>query len=187
MEYRNNNNKLIIKQETENNNGAYWITINFEEENKKYMQMQIFVKSGEIINKSITLKENTNRIQISSHNHDNQESFDESFITINYKDYFSIKEKSDSIILDNIKINNEEEAIIITELLKNNGITVDTDSLFKLFQKSLSEYKKLSSDNIDSEKEYLEISKDVDKTLKPIRLDIVRQNLLDSHKHKINR
>ena len=149
--------------------------------------MQIFVKSGEIINKSITFRENTNMIQITSHNHDNQESFDESFISINYKDYFSVKEKNDSITLDNIKINDEEEAIIITELLKNNGINIDTDSLFRLFQKSLSEYKRLLSNDIDSEKEYLKISKDVDKTLKPIRLDIVRQRLLDSQKYKINR
>ena len=60
-------NKLIIKKDYENqNDGSYWIVISFKSMpekdvtiHSKNMSMQIFVRGGEIVNRTITIKENT--------------------------------------------------------------------------------------------------------------------------------
>ena len=140
---------LKVKKEYENKSTrSYWITTNFASFQDSsatgfpmVMEMQIFVKGGEIINRNITFREGVNMINASSHNYDSSEGFNESFVNIKYKNCLQIKEKKDEMILDNVKISEEEERIILSELFKNNGLNIDMDAFSKLFHKSLSELK----------------------------------------------
>lgn len=194
MQYiKEDGSKLIIKKEYEHDN-SYWILVDYIKIHNKQkslyptnMNMQIFVKDGDIINKSLNVYEGPTAVGVFSHNHDNRESFDESFINVHSKDYYNIKEKKDSMVLDNIKISLEEEEIIITELLKNNNINVNVEELLKLFQKDLCEYKRLTKDDLDEEKEYIEIETIVENIIKTIRIDTFRQKIIKSQLIKKNR
>lgn len=194
MQYiKEDGSKLIIKKEYEHDN-SYWILIDYIKTHNKQkslyptnMNMQIFVKDGNIINKSLNIYEGSTSVGVFSHNHDNRESFDESFVNVHSKDYYSVKENKDSMVLDNIKISREEEEIIITELLKDNSIDVNIEELLKLFQKDLCEYKRLAGDNLDAEKEYTEIENIVENIIKTIRIDIFRQKIIESQLIKKNR
>lgn len=190
--------QLIIKKGYENNSdGSYWVTVHFKSNARENislhstnMSMQVFVRGGDIVNRTITIHEKPYTISITTHNHEDRAGFDESFIDIKYMDIYNLIKKEDSMILDNIRLTDEEERIIITELLNNNDINIDTDSLFKLFQMSLSKLKHLSKDDNGLANDNLyfkDYEADLDKTLKPIRLDKIRENLLKRYSKYKNR
>ena len=166
MQYiEDNGNRLIVKKVYENQSeGSYWIAIHFKSMPKKdlsiysrNMSMQVFVRDGNIINRSITIKETPHIVSVTAHNHEDREGFDESFITIDYNDIYTENKKyngiyteskkHDEVILDNAKINDEEEEILIEELLKNNNIGCSIEPFMKLFHMSLEELNNLIRDD----------------------------------------
>lgn len=195
MKYINENeNKLIIKKGYYNNtNRSYWITITYKSMPKKdasihpiSMSMQVFVKDGEIINRSITLKETPHIISATTHNHEDVEVFDvdklvkkydESFVEIDYRDLYNVTSKKNNMVLDNIRISDEEEEIILKELFEEKNIKINMVPFKKVFQKSLSELNSLTEEKSEEEskKIYEEYKENIEEALKPFRLDIIKQ------------
>ena len=193
MKYiENNGNKLIIKKERSNTENTYWITIKFEGQPNKqksiypvHMEMQILIKNGNYINKNITFKEGSNTISILSHNRDITENRykDESFVSIRYTDEYNNIKKEDTKVVKPDRMNNYDEFMNIGSLLIKNDICLDMKAFCNIFQKSVSEFKNLTKDNkgmaIDS-LTYKEFEMDIDKTIDPSRISLLRQKIIQN-------
>ena len=188
MQYKEEKgNELIIKKGYENkSDGSYWITVHFKSKARENvslhstnMSMQVFVRGGEIVNRTMTIKEKPYIISVTTHNHEDRVGFDESFVQMKYLDIYNVTKKEDSMILDNVRLTDEEEQIIITELFKNNNINLNTDSFLKLFQTTLTDLKNLAKDDNESNSEnhFKDYESNLDKTIKPIRLDKMKEKI----------
>ena len=163
-----NGNTLTISKTPESKEGAYWIVASVKSTDKKVsicprqMSMQLFVKGGEIINRTMTIKEAPYIICISSHKYVGDVYEDASYVSINYKNYNATKkeerEKKDIVILDNIVKNDkgedvrniltpEKEREAIKGLLDANNIYTDRKALLDLFQVELTTIKNLTADD----------------------------------------
>ena len=169
-------NKLIVKKAYENNNdGSYWIIVSFnsnstETIHSRTMSMQLFVKGGEIVNRTITIQELPYILSVSSHKYIGDVYEDASRIQINYKNENAINEKErnkhDEIELDNFTLNEkgenvrniltkEKEQEAVKSLLEMNNIFIDTNALIKLFQVDLDYIKRLAKEEEEKETDYL--------------------------------
>ena len=149
-----NGNALTISKTPENKDGAYWIVVSLKSTTEsisiypRQMSMQLFVKGGEIINRTITISEAPYIISVSSHKYMGDVYEDASYVSINYKNSTATKEserqKKDILILDNIVKNDKDEDVrnILTPekekkavkgLLDTNNIHVDKKALLDLF------------------------------------------------------
>ena len=161
-------NTLIVSKTPEGKDGAYWISVSFKSVDEKVsicprqMSMQLFVKGGEIVNRTITVKENPYILSITSHKYVGDVYEDASFISLNYKNYNATRanerEKKDTLTLKNIVKNEKGENVrnILTKekesegikgLLETNSIFVDKNALLKLFQIDLIDIKSLTVDD----------------------------------------
>ena len=161
-------NTLIISKTPETKEGSYWITLSFKSIDKKVslasrnMSMQLFVKGGEIINRTITVKENPYIISITSHKYVGDVYDDASYISIDYANHNATRDservKHDDIVLENTIRNEngeevrniltkEKEREAITELLNINSIFLDKKALLDLFQVELINIKNLIKDD----------------------------------------
>ena len=189
-------NKLIIKKDYENqSDGSYWIVISFKSMPKKNvtihsknMSMQIFVRGGEIVNRNMTIKETPYIISASTHNYERREAYDESFVKIDYKDLYTTSSKKDSMVLDPVKLTDEEQEIILEQLFKDNNIKISMTPFLNLFQKSLSELKALTEEYEDMKSELIfnDYENEVENLLKPIRVSTMRQEWLKKEYERKN-
>lgn len=168
-------NKLIVKKSYENNNdGSYWIIVSFnsnstETMHSRTMSMQLFVKGGEIVNRTITIQELPYILSVSSHKYIGDVYEDASRVQIDYKNENAINKKErnkhDEIELDNFTLNEkgenvrniltkEKEQEAIKSLLEINNIFIDTNALIKLFQVDLDYIKRLAKEE-EKETDYL--------------------------------
>lgn len=191
-------NKLIVKKAYENNNdGSYWIIVSFnsnstETMHSRTMSMQLFVKGGEIVNRTITIQELPYILSVSSHKYIGDVYEDASRIQIDYKNENAINEKErkkhDEIELDNFTLNEkgenvrniltkEKEQEAVKSLLEINNIFIDTNALIKLFQVDLDYIKRLAKEE-EKETDYLhykEFEDSINKVFAPKRtLSIAR-------------
>ena len=193
MKYRlNNDNKLKILKSDKNKKDNYWLSIDFkwkdlnDDETKILMTFRAFIKYNNIINKSMTIIEGDNVVYAYTHYHDDDEEFDESNIKVGCQTQLKPRYNEDEIVLDNCRITDEEEKIILEELFKNNGIIVDIDPFLEIYQISMRDLLYLTREDIPEEEKriiYRHYKRLVDRITQEQRHDNIRQKWIKEKIH----